>query len=182
MKTTGGGACHSLVLILGGMRSGKSRRAEELAAASGLAPVYLATAVAGDAETESRIAAHRARRGENWRTVEVPVELAAAISREARPDRILLVDCLTMWLTNLLMAEMEVAAACDRLEEALRDRRGPILLVSNEVGLGVVPAAPLSRRFLDHAGNLHRRLAALADRVELVVAGLPLALKPSAER
>ncbi len=169
-----------LILVLGGMRSGKSRRAEDLVAASGLARVYLATALAGDAEMTGRIAAHRRRRGNGWRTVEVPLGLPEAIRAESRPDRILLVDCLTLWLTNLLTAEAEPAAACERLEAALAARRGPVVLVSNEVGLGVVPADPLSRRFVDLAGELHRRLAALADRVELVVAGLPLVLKPSA--
>ncbi|HFD15979.1 MAG TPA: bifunctional adenosylcobinamide kinase/adenosylcobinamide-phosphate guanylyltransferase [Rhodospirillales bacterium] len=162
------------------MRSGKSRRAEDLVAASGLARVYLATAVAGDTEMEARIAAHRRRRGRDWRTVEVPLRLPEAILAESRPDRILLVDCLTLWLTNLLMAKAEPATAFERLAEALAARRGPVVLVSNEVGLGVVPADPLGRRFVDLAGDLHRRLAALADRVELVVAGLPLVLKPKA--
>ncbi len=179
MNAADGGPSPALILILGGMRSGKSRRAEETALACGLRPVYLATALAGDAETEARIAAHRARRGGRWRTVEVPFELPAAITRESAPDRVLLVECLTMWLTNLLTAGTEVETAFRRLERALLERRGPIVLVANEAGLGVVPPDPLSRRFLDHAGSLHRRLAAVADRVELVVAGLPLTLKPA---
>ncbi len=169
----------SLTLVLGGMRSGKSRHAERLASNSGLEPVYLATAEALDPEMAARIAAHRRRRGAHWRTLEVPLALPEAIGEESHPGRILLVECLTMWLNNLLMAEVDIAASFERLEAALAARRGPLILVGNEVGFGVVPGDPLSRRFVDHAGTLHQRLAILADRVELVVAGLPLVVKPA---
>ncbi len=172
----------SLTLVLGGMRSGKSRHAERLARESGLEPVYLATARALDAEMAARIAAHRRRRGDDWRTVEVPLALPEAICEESRPGRILLVECTSMWLNNLLMAEADLPASFERFEAALAARRCPVVLVGNEVGFGVVPGDPLSRRFVDHAGALHQRLAVLADRVELVVAGLPLVVKPAPGR
>ncbi len=166
-----------LVLALGGQRSGKSRWAERRIAATGLAPVYIATAEAWDAEMRARIAAHRARRGDAWALVEAPLELAAAIADAASPGRALLVDCLTLWLNNLLVAERDVATAADELEAALAARRGPVVLVSNEVGSGVIPMNALARRFVDEAGRLHQRLAAGATEVVLVTAGLAQTLK-----
>jgi len=166
-----------LVLVLGGARSGKSRHAESLCARSGLEPVYLATATAGDAEMAARIERHRQERGAAWTTVEEPLELAAALRRCRSHQRIVLVECLTLWLSNLMVAERPVEPAVDALLAELGQERGPVVLVSNEVGLGVVPMNALARRFVDDAGRLHQRLAALADRVVLLVAGLPLMVK-----
>ncbi|HEX5079228.1 MAG TPA: bifunctional adenosylcobinamide kinase/adenosylcobinamide-phosphate guanylyltransferase [Geminicoccaceae bacterium] len=166
-----------LTLVLGGARSGKSRHAEQLALESGLAPVYLATAQALDAEMAQRIAAHRARRGPAWRTVEEPLELTDALRRECAPERIVLVDCLTLWLSNLMVAGHEVDAESARLLEALPGLRGPVLLVSNEVGQGIVPDNVMARRFVDHAGFLHQGIALRADAVVFMTAGLARRLK-----
>ncbi len=167
-----------LTLILGGARSGKSGHAERLVLESALEPCYLATGRAGDAEMATRIAAHRARRGDAWKVLEEPLELAAALADFAGARRAVLVDCLTLWVTNLLLAERDIEAETDRLLAALPTLPGPVVFVSNEVGLGIVPIDALTRAFVDAAGNLHQRLAAMADRVELVAAGLPLRLKP----
>ena len=145
--------------------------------ASGLRPVYLATAQALDGEMAARIAHHRERRGADWVVVEEPLELPEALGRAAGPDRAVLVDCLTLWLTNVLLAEREPEREADRLLDALAGLAGPAVLVSNEVGWGVVPANALARRFADEAGRLHQRVAAVADAVVLVAAGLPLRLK-----
>ena len=165
------------VLVIGGQRSGKSRYAEGLVVASGLAPVYIATAAAGDGEMAERIAAHRARRGANWRTVEEPLDLADALMRESGPGFHVLADCLTVWLSNLMEAERNVAAETDAMTAALARVTGPVVLVSNEVGLGIVPDNPLARRFADELGILNQRLAEAVDRVVLVSAGLPMVLK-----
>lgn len=164
-------------LILGGARSGKSARAEALtlAAAAGGNAVYLATSEAGDAEMKARIAEHRARRGSEWTTKEAPLALVEALAEEKRP---VLVDCLTLWLSNLMQAGRDVAREGDRLAEAVAGHASPLVLVSNEVGMGIVPDNALTRAFRDHAGRLHQKIAAVSDRVELVVAGLPLVLKP----
>lgn len=164
-------------LILGGARSGKSRHAEQLAEQSGLAVVYIATAEALDAEMAQRIAHHRAQRPGQWQLVEEPLALAAVLRAQAAPDRCLLVDCLTLWLGNLLIDEPRLQQEIDALYATLPQLSGEILLVSNEVGWGIVPDNALARRFRDEAGRLHQQLAALCDRVTLVVAGLPLALK-----
>lgn len=145
--------------------------------ASGLRPVYLATAQALDGEMAARIAHHRERRGADWVVVEEPLELPEALGRAARLDRAVLVDCLTLWLTNVLLAEREPEREADRLLAGLAGLGGPAVLVSNEVGWGVVPANALARRFADEAGRLHQRIAAVADAVVLVAAGLPLRLK-----
>ncbi|HEY9058875.1 MAG TPA: bifunctional adenosylcobinamide kinase/adenosylcobinamide-phosphate guanylyltransferase [Aurantimonas sp.] len=167
-----------VTLILGGARSGKSALAERLAEASGLAPVYLATGRAFDAEMEARIGEHRERRGKGWRTVEVPLDLVAAIGREAEPEHVVLVDCLTLWLTNLMMEGRPVAAECQALADHLAARLpGPVILVSNEVGLGIVPENAMARDFRDHAGRLHQAVAAVAAKVIFVAAGLPMKLK-----
>lgn len=164
-------------LVLGGARSGKSRFAERLVAGSGLRPVYVATARAGDAEMAARIAAHRARRGNAWTVVEEPLDLPGALAA-APPDSAVLVDCLTLWLANLMAAGRDAGAAGDALVAALAARaRPPVVLVSNEVGQGVVPGNPLARRFRDAAGRLHQDIAAAADRVCFVTAGLPHWLK-----
>lgn len=167
-----------LTLVLGGARSGKSAFAARLALTSGLAPVYVATAEARDAEMAARIERHRRAREARWTTVEAPLALARALEDWASPDRFVVVDCLTLWLTNLLTQGHEAQAARDRLLAALAARRGPVALVSNEVGLGVVPLGELSRRFVDEAGFLHQATAAIADRVVLMVAGRPLELAP----
>jgi adenosylcobinamide kinase / adenosylcobinamide-phosphate guanylyltransferase len=166
-----------VTLVLGGARSGKSRYAERLVEGAATCGTYCATAEAGDAEMAEHIAAHRARRGRFWRTVETPLALAQAIAEEAERERPLLIDCLTLWLSNLLLAgkqpEAEAAALCNALPEAA----GPVVLVSNEVGMGLVPETPLGRRFRDAAGRLNQDVAALADHVVFVAAGLPLVLK-----
>jgi adenosylcobinamide kinase/adenosylcobinamide-phosphate guanylyltransferase len=164
-------------LILGGARSGKSARAEALTLglAGDGAAVYLATSEIGDLEMGARVEAHRARRGQRWITRETPLDIVAVLADERRP---LLVDCLTLWLSNLMAAGSDIAAESARLAEALAGRAGPVVLVSNEVGLGIVPDNALARAFRDHAGQLHQAVAAVVDRVELVVAGLPLVLKP----
>ena len=169
-------ALRGVTLILGGARSGKSRFAEELVEATGFDRLYVATAAAYDEEIAVRIAEHKARRA-GWRTVEAQRGLAAVLRTEAGPERAILVDCLTLWLSNLLLAGVEPAGEVEGLLEALRAARGPVVLVSNEVGFGIVPDNALARAFRDHQGRLNQRVAALADRVTLVAAGLPLDLK-----
>lgn len=164
-------------LLLGGARSGKSALAERLAEASGLTVTYVATATAGDAEMAERIAHHRARRPPGWGVVEEPVHLAAALQSAAGAKRCLVVDCLTLWLTNLLADEALFQRERAALLDTLPELPGRIILVSNEVGMGIVPLGELSRRFCDEAGRLHQALAPLCDRVAFVAAGLPLMLK-----
>lgn len=180
----------SRTLILGGARSGKSAHAERLAAASGKDVIYIATAHAGDGEMANRITHHREQRPAHWTTVEEPVALAATLRQWAAPGRVLLVDCLTLWLTNLLFSagtdypdvgqiplpplfQQERAAFLDVLGSCEED----IILVSNEVGMGIVPYGAISRCFADEAGRLNQAAAALCDNVRLVAAGLPLVLK-----
>ncbi len=166
------------ILILGGRRSGKSARAQSLASRFDDVCV-LVTAEAGDAEMDERILRHRADRPAHWRTVEVPRRLAERLKEQSAPGRCLVVDCLTLWQTNLLLDGDEAAWAAENaaLLDCLPNLPGEILLVSNEVGWGVVPDNALARRFADEVGRLHQRLAACCDRVELVVAGLPMVVK-----
>lgn len=166
-------------LILGGARSGKSRLAEGLATRSGLDVTYIATSQALDGEMAARIAHHRARRPAHWALVEEPLTLARVLQENAAPQRCLLVDCLTLWLTNLLMLEdaQRLAAERDALLQVLPELPGRIILVSNETGLGVVPLGELSRRYVDEAGWVHQALAACCQRVVFTVAGLPMVLK-----
>lgn len=166
-------------LILGGVRSGKSRLAERLAAESGKAVCYIATAHAGDGEMAARIAHHQSRRPAHWHSREAPIELAAALAAEAAPGRLLLVDCLTLWLTNLLLSENPAALPRERaaLMQLLPTLPGELILVSNETGLGIIPMGELTRRYCDAAGWLHQDIAALCPRVILTVAGLPHYLK-----
>lgn len=168
-----------LELILGGARSGKSRFAERLAAESGLAVTYIATSQALDGEMSARIAHHRQRRPVHWSLVEEPLQLARVLREQAAPQRCLLVDCLTLWLTNLLMLDdaTRLAEARDALLECLPELPGRIILVSNETGLGVVPLGELTRRYVDEAGWLHQAVADRAQRVTFMVAGLPMTLK-----
>ena len=163
--------------MLGGARSGKSRHAEQLVEHAAGCGTYCATAESGDAEMAERIAAHRARRGPFWRTIEIPLELGPVIAAEAAPHRPLLVDCLTLWLSNLLLAGRPPEAEAAALSRALRNAAGPVVLVANEVGMGLVPETLLGRTFRDAAGWLNQEVAALADRVVFVAAGLPLVLK-----
>lgn len=162
-------------LVIGGARSGKSSYAERQAQDSGLAVTYVATCEARDEEMDARIAHHRDRRPAGWRTVEEPLALADALRREAATDKCLLVDCLTLWLSNAMFAKRE--DEIDKLFAALPTLPGCVILVSNEVGWGIVPENSLARRFRDEQGRLNQRIAALADQVTLVAAGLPLLLK-----
>jgi adenosylcobinamide kinase/adenosylcobinamide-phosphate guanylyltransferase len=164
-------------LILGGARSGKTRRALTLAESSGKAPVYIATAQAFDGEMQDRIDRHKAERGDAWRTIEAPLDLPDAISAATAPDTVLLVDCLTLWLSNLTFAQRDIIAQTDHLIQALKDAAGPVLVVSNEVGLGIVPDNALARQFRDDQGRLNQSVAAAVDHVEFIAAGLPLTIK-----
>lgn len=169
-----------LTLVLGGARSGKSRHAEGLVTALGGPRLYIATARVWDNEMAERVAAHRDDRGPGWTTVEEPLDLTGALRRHAAGGTGVLVDCLTLWLTNLMMAERDVEAETAALVATLATLPGRIVLVSNEVGLGIVPDNALARRFRDHAGRLHQAVAALAPTVVLTVAGLPLHVKGNA--
>ena len=167
----------SHTLILGGARSGKSRHAQALAEASGHALLYLATAAAGDGEMRERIAQHKAERGPRWRTIEEPLALAPTLLRAAQPHQIILVDCLTLWLSNLMLAGRDIAIETAALAAALPQLRGNVLFVSNEVGSGIVPDNRLARDFRDAQGRLNQSMAAACGHVSLIVAGLPLVLK-----
>lgn len=166
------------VLVLGGARSGKTGFAERLAMRTGSRPAYLATAAALDAEMRERVRTHQAQRAGRFTTVEEPIELAQAILTVAKSHDVILVDCLTLWITNLLGAEKDVAAAVEDLAATLsRMKAARVILVSNEVGLGIVPDNPLARMFRDLAGSTHQRLAEICDDVYFVIAGLPMTLK-----
>lgn len=167
----------SIELILGGARSGKSRHAQALAEADAGTLIFVATAEPFDDEMADRVARHRADRGDRWRTVEAPIDLAAAIGGTGADDATLLVDCVTVWLGNLMHHQRDIDAAVDALLNALAAAPGRIIVVANEVGLALVPETPMGRRFRDLAGTLNQRLAACAGRVTLVVAGLPMVLK-----
>lgn len=167
------------VLVTGGARSGKSLYAEGLVNAAQRERIYVATCTPFDDEMRQRIDRHRDQRGEGWRTIEEPRDLAGVIAAESTEGRAILVDCLTLWLSNLIFAEADPEAETARLAGALRAAPGPIVLVTNEVGSGIVPDNALARRFRDEQGRLNRRIAELADVAVLVAAGLPLVLKPS---
>ena len=164
-----------LTFTLGGARSGKSRYAEGLVTAQPGPWTYVATAQAFDGEMRERIAKHRGDRAPGWHTVEAPVDVPSALTRAGAAP--VLVDCLTLWLSNLMLGDMDVAGATAALLAALDGRSAPTVLVSNEVGLGIVPDNALARAFRDEAGRLHQQVAARADRVVLVVAGLPMTVK-----
>lgn len=164
-------------LVLGGARSGKSRFALKEAESFGLQPVFVATAEVLDGEMAGRVQRHRAERSAEWITVEAPVSLPQAIAAWFNPERVLLVDCLTLWTSNLMLGGHKIDESVDALIHVLRQRAGPILLVASEVGLGIVPDNALARAFRDYAGEINQRVAAVAARVSFVAAGLPLQLK-----
>ncbi|TIL73827.1 MAG: bifunctional adenosylcobinamide kinase/adenosylcobinamide-phosphate guanylyltransferase [Mesorhizobium sp.] len=165
-----------MTLVVGGARSGKSAQAESRVTDCPAPWTYIATAQAHDDEMRERIALHRARRGEGWTTVDAPLDLVGAI--EALPDgRPVLIDCLTLWLSNHMLAEHDIEAECRELADVLARPRGPWFVVSNEVGQGIVPDNALARRFRDAAGRLNQQIAAVAGTVLLMVAGLPLKVK-----
>lgn len=166
-----------VTLILGGQRSGKSRLAETLIEDAAGGGLYLATAEARDGEMTDRIAVHRARRGPDWETIEEPLDILEQIREHASPDRPVLVDCVTLWLSNLMAAGRDPGSEVETLTAGLDGLAGPVVFVSNEVGLGVIPANALARAFADAAGRANQRLAARADRVVFTAAGLPLVLK-----
>ena len=166
-----------VALVVGGARSGKSAFAEALAHGGPEQCVYVATAERVDDEMAVRIETHRARRGSDWRTVEAPIELVEAIRRESTPRACLLVDCLTVWLGNLVHRGHDVDAARGALLESLAAAPGPVVLVANEVGLGIVPDNAMARAFRDHAGRLNQAVAAVAGRVYFVAAGIPMTMK-----
>lgn len=168
-----------LHLILGGARSGKSRYAEQLAAQSAQQVLYIATAEVSDAEMAERITRHQSDRPAHWQLCEEPLQLAAAIDA-APAGQLLLIDCLTLWLNNLHYHGQDASAACDALLHSLQHSGAQILLVSNEISLGVVPLGEASRRYVDELGRLHQRIAQLAERVTLMVAGIPLSVKEPA--
>jgi adenosylcobinamide kinase/adenosylcobinamide-phosphate guanylyltransferase len=166
-------------LVLGGVRSGKSRYAEALARSQSASVIFVATATAADADMARRIELHRARRPAHWTVVEEPISLAEVLIRSAAPERFILVDCLTLWLTNLLSQydPVRLQSRIAQLVDAWPKLPGELVAVSNEVGLGVMPINDLARRFADHAGELHQALAAHSERVVNVVAGVPVTIK-----
>lgn len=168
----------AVTLVLGGAASGKSRYAEGLVETAPGKHIYIATATAGDAEMSDRIRRHRERRGSDWETVEEPHDLADALRRHAVPNSAVLVDCLTLWLSNRMSVEADIDAELRGLADSLAETKAPVVLVSNEVGQGIVPDNELARAFREQAGRMHQHIAEVAESVILVTAGLPLVLKP----
>ena len=177
---------HDLTFVLGGARSGKSAHAERLADESGLPVTYIATARIGDDEFAERVRVHRERRPSNWHLVEAPVDLAGALNEADREGQCVLIDCLTLWLANLLFSSDtadiatlpdEARIAFDAFDHALRNTRGKVIVVSNEIGLGVVPLGSVTRLYVDELGRLNQRVAAASTRALFMAAGLPLTLK-----
>lgn len=165
------------IFVLGGARSGKSAFAERLVIETGLSRHYIATGQAWDDEMKARIALHRDRRGPEWTTHEVPVALSEVLDSLDDGKNVILVDCLTLWVTNLMLGDHDLAAAFAALAERVKRSRARIVLVSNEVGLGIVPENRMAREFRDHAGRLHQMIAAEAGEVYFVAAGLHLKMK-----
>ena len=166
-------------LILGGARSGKSRLAEQIAKDSGLAVTYIATAQAFDAEMQERIHHHQVQRPEHWTVIEEPLYLANCLIELDQPNQVILVDCLTLWMSNLLMHENPELQRhqCQKLLDILPILESDVILVSNETGLGVIPMGEISRKFVDESGRLHQQLGQIADKVVFCVAGFPMILK-----
>jgi adenosylcobinamide kinase/adenosylcobinamide-phosphate guanylyltransferase len=180
MAANSAGTTQSLppvTLVLGGARSGKSSYAERITVAHPRGCVYIATAEIGDDEMAERVRKHQARREAHWRTVEAPLDLGAAIVAETEQGAAVLVDCLTLWLSNLMAAGRDPAKETETLIRALGQAGGPVVFVSNEVGMGIVPDNALARAFRDHAGRINQRMAEIANTVFFVAAGLPLRLK-----
>ena len=167
------------VLVLGGARSGKSRTALQLAESASARRIYIATAQAYDDEMRDRIAQHRMERDGSWETQDAPLDLCKAIQAHAGQGRAVLVDCLTLWLSNILLAERDLEHETDLLRQTVREASGPLILVSNEVGHGIVPATALGRTFRDEQGRLNQRIAEVCDAVVFVAAGCPILLKPA---
>lgn len=167
----------SSLLVLGGARSGKSRYAQARAEAMPGELLFVATAQAFDDEMRDRIARHRADRNDRWSTLEVPLDLAGCITREAREGRVLLIDCLTLWTSNIMLAGRDIPDEIDRLAASIVEARGSVIFVANEVGLGIVPDNALARRFRDAAGSINQAVAHACRSVVFVAAGLPLSLK-----
>jgi adenosylcobinamide kinase/adenosylcobinamide-phosphate guanylyltransferase len=174
----GGDGKRTSLLVLGGARSGKSAFAQAQAEASGLEPVFVATAQAYDAEMEARIAAHARARDSRWRLIEAPLDLAGAVEAGAHPARVLVVDCLTLWLTNIMLRGDDMEASTGVLARAVAALKGPVIFVSNEVGSGIVPDNALARRFRDAQGRLNQAMGQACDGAVLVTAGLSFILKP----
>jgi adenosylcobinamide kinase / adenosylcobinamide-phosphate guanylyltransferase len=168
------------LLVLGGARSGKSAYAQKLAEAHGPERLYLATAAAGDEEMAARIARHRADRGQGWKTLEEPLEIVAALLTHAQVGTVVVVDCLTLWLSNLMLAGRDPGPALTALADVMGTLTGPVIFVSNEVGMGIVPDHKLGREFRDWQGRANREIGAACDVVIFVAAGFPLQLKPAA--
>lgn len=168
-----------MTLVLGGARSGKSRIAQELASAAQLPVVYIATATALDEEMTARIEHHQHNRPSEWRLRECQLDLVTALQEETQQSQTILVDCLTLWLNNQLFEypEQDFSALFDTLVNSLNTNNANVILVANEVGLGIIPLGEVSRKFVDEAGRLNQRLAQIADKVLFVAAGLPLTLK-----
>ena len=167
-----------LTLILGGARSGKSAYGEKLVLNSQLQPVYIATAQAHDDEMCARIADHKIRRGTAWTTIEEPLALCEALTSHATSANAILVDCLTLWVSNLMMAGKDIEKETTKLINLMPELAGPVVFVSNEVGMGLVPETSVGRTFRDHQGWLNQRVALVADSVQFIAAGYPLSLKP----
>jgi len=168
------------LLVLGGARSGKSAYAENRAQAYVGDKIYIATAEVTDAEMAERISHHQERRGDGWRTIEAPLDLPEALQRLSTPDCVILLDCVTVWINNLMFHDRAIEPAVEDFCAALGSAKGHVVVVSNEVGFGIVPENVLARRFRDYAGRANQAIAAAADEVVLVVAGLPLTMKRSA--
>lgn len=173
--------CSRTTLVFGGARSGKSRFAEELCLRSGIERVYLATSVPFDAEMTARVETHKQQRGGGWTTIEEHLDIAGALETHADPGCVILIDCLTVWLNNLLYEEKDVAAETKRLAKLVPHLKGPCVFVSNEVGHGIVPENRLARTFRDMQGRLNQDIAAVCTQVVFVAAGQPLLLKPRKE-
>ncbi len=168
-------------LILGGARSGKSRYAEKLAYDSSLNLIYLATAEIRDDEMRERVEHHKADRAGRWDTIEEPIEIPKVIQKHSKIDNVILIDCLTIWLSNLMEAGKNLEAGINSLVDTIKDAEGHVILVSNEVGQGIVPANALARTFRDEAGRLNQVIASAADEVISITAGLPLTLKTTSK-
>lgn len=167
------------ILVLGGARSGKSRIALQLAEQASSKRIYIATAQAFDDEMRDRIALHRLERDCSWQTVDAPLDLPQAIQAQTDSGKVVLVDCLTLWLSNLVLAERIPKPEVDQLIQEVLEAQGPLILVSNEVGQGIVPSTPLGRSFRDEQGRLNQRIAEVCDAVIFVAAGCPILLKPT---